>query len=59
MHEGGTDDWATRECVCGGRGVLECLLSFWLPQGLLQAVAFLKHQYREDERGREEGAGGG
>lgn len=36
-----------------GRGRLECLLSFWLclPQWTLQAVALLKRQYREVERG--------
>ena len=36
-----------------GEGVLECLLSFWLrlPQWTLQAVALLKSQYGEVERG--------
>lgn len=36
-----------------GRERLECLLSFWLclPQWTPQAVALLKRQYREAERG--------
>lgn len=44
----------------GKGGRLECLLSFWLclPQWSPQAVALLKHQYREDESGREDRRGG-